>query len=62
MPGEIGIVSLERRWEPRLDKDIHEIKRGDEHIMGVLFQWSKLRRAGRTRWRRVRKIDKYRLV
>ena len=36
-PQEIGIVSLRRRWEPRLDKDIYEIKRGDEHLMSGAF-------------------------
>tara|TARA_R110000782_G_scaffold141353_1_gene234078 strand:+ start:650 stop:820 length:171 start_codon:yes stop_codon:yes gene_type:complete len=36
-PTEIGIVSLGRRWEPRLDKDIYKMKRGDEHLMSDAF-------------------------
>ncbi len=36
-PTEIGPLTLRRRWEPRLGKDVHEIKLGDEHLMSDLF-------------------------
>lgn len=41
-PTEIGVLSLRRRWEPRLGKDIHEIKLGDEHLMSDAFTHSEI--------------------
>lgn len=32
-----GTISLRRRWEPRLDTDVHEVKLGDEYLMSSLF-------------------------
>lgn len=41
-PTEIGALSLRRRWEPRLGKDIHEIKLGNEHLMSDAFTLSEI--------------------
>ncbi|ABI78830.1 conserved hypothetical protein [Hyphomonas neptunium ATCC 15444] len=41
-PTEIGILSLRRRWEPRLSKDVYEIKLGDEHLMSDVFTVSEI--------------------
>lgn len=41
-PTEIGAISLRRRWEPRLGKDIYEIKLGDEHLMSDVFTASEI--------------------
>lgn len=41
-PTEIGVISLRRRWEPRLGKDIYEIKLGDEHLMSDVFTVSEI--------------------
>lgn len=41
-PTEIGAISLRRRWEPRLGKDIYEIKLGDEHLMSDVFTVSEI--------------------
>ncbi len=41
-PTEIGVLTLRRRWEPRIDKDIYEIKLGDEHLMSDLFTVSEI--------------------
>lgn len=41
-PTEIGVISLRRRWEPRLGKDIFEIKLGDEHLMSDVFTVSEI--------------------
>lgn len=41
-PTEIGALSLRRRWEPRLGKDIYEIKLGDEHLMSDVFTFSEI--------------------
>ncbi|MFN4185469.1 MAG: spermidine synthase [Hyphomonas sp.] len=39
---EIGVLSLRRRWEPRLGKDVYEIKLGDEHLMSDVFTVSEI--------------------
>jgi len=41
-PTEIGVISLRRRWEPRLGKDIYEIKLGDEQLMSDAFTVSEI--------------------
>lgn len=41
-PTEIGALSLRRRWEPRLGKDVYEIKLGDEHLMSDVFTVSEI--------------------
>jgi spermidine synthase len=41
-PTEIGLLTLRRRWEPRLEKDVYEIKLGDEHLMSDLFTVSEV--------------------
>ena len=41
-PTEIGALSLRRRWEPRLAKDVYEIKLGDEHLMSDVFTVSEI--------------------
>jgi len=41
-PTEIGALSLRRRWEPRLGKDVFEIKLGDEHLMSDVFTVSEI--------------------
>lgn len=41
-PTEIGVLSLRRRWEPRLSRDVFEIKLGDEHLMSDAFTVSEI--------------------
>ncbi|MFN3312341.1 MAG: spermidine synthase [Hyphomonas sp.] len=41
-PTEIGVLTLRRRREMRLGKDIFEIKLGDEHLMSDLFTVSEV--------------------
>lgn len=41
-PTEIGVLTLRRRWEARLEKDVYEIKLGDEHLMSDLFTVSEI--------------------
>jgi spermidine synthase len=33
----LGEISLRRRWDPVLDKEVHEIKLGDKFLMSSLF-------------------------
>lgn len=41
-PTEIGVLTLRRRREMRLDTDVYEIKLGDEHLMSSLFTASEV--------------------